>query len=128
MFCLLSPTMKHQLNCTQWRRQGGTCFPLPPFLNKMRQVFYQSVNLLICQKKYCLFLILYSESFVVDIDSDDFDKADYKTDIQSSQQYFHDDRINEACCCPLCINRERTRYASVACTAKQNCKTKPHFF
>ena len=37
-------------------------------------------------------LILFSERSVVNIDSNDFDKAGYKADILST--YFHDDRLN----------------------------------
>ena len=38
--------------------------------------------------------LLYSERFVVNIDSNDFEKAGYKADILSTQQYFHNDRLN----------------------------------
>ena len=39
-----------------------------------------------------LLLMLFSERSVVNIDSNDFDKAGYKADILST--YFHDDRLN----------------------------------
>ena len=70
----------------QWRSQGGgTC---PPFFSRK----YDTCSLYYDQLFAKQITSYVSQRSVVNIDSNELDKADYKADILST--YFHDDRLN----------------------------------